>query len=494
MSDENDKERTARAAGRGPQASQSAGSEEGRHAPGPAPNAPTRGPAARTMLGLSPPQDLGAVRAGLSGHAPGRDQEHDAAHARTDVHPAPAHDPSSYIADKLYMEPPSEVFARAQTQAASKAPPPPSPPLAASNVLGDTLHSADMRGHREPHAPGQAPRFVDDALEAASHRERPAAHAAPRFVDDALRAAEPRDKQAPRFTEEAAQTVHEHSQQRAPAPALRTSFGSTQAPEAWRNDVKRMAQRGATSVSGRPGPTASAPGPGSLRLKLDATADDEDHYRGVPKSRIGAVLVWLLILGGIGAGAAYWFDSEGGVNAVVARVQAALQGKSTQPTPPLTPATPAVTEPAAQSAAPGAGAQPPSAAAAPQPPSAASSQPSAANAPEAKPSHPQTEPIAQDKQARELADPSSAEPPKAEEPKPSANDKPKPAAPEKAEKPKPAATPKVAARPVAPRHEPIIKVKPMGSAGPAPSSGAPDPLDVPYVPAVPDPPAPSDSP
>jgi hypothetical protein len=472
MSDENDKERTARAGGRGPQASH----PEGRHAtPGPAPSAPKRGVAARTMVGLSPPQpqDFAAISASSGGHAPGHEPERDPAHARTEATPAPVHDPSSYIADKLYVEPPSEVFARAQTQAASKAAPPAPPPSAAGNAFSDTLHAADMRGHREP--PPQGPSFVDDALHAAAHRDRP----------------------APRFTEEAAQTMHEHSQPRAPQPALRTSFGPAQAPEAWRNDVKRMAQRGGTNVSVRPGPTSSTPpGPGSLRLKLDAAADDEDHYRGVPKSRVGAVLAWLVILCGIGAGAAYWFDAEGGVSAVVARVQAVLQGKSAQPAVVQQP--PSATAPAA---AAGAAAQPPSAATAQQRPSGATqpgatAQPSAASAPEAKTSAARA---AQDEQARELADPSSAGAPKAQEAKPDAKVKqPKaaaPAKPEKVEKPKHAAAPKPAkpAKPAA-RREPIIKVKPMSSAAPPPSSGPPAPLDVPYVPAIPDPPAPPDTP
>lgn len=127
-----------------------------------------------------------------------------------------------------------------------------------------------------------------------------------------------------------------HSQRR-DTPTQRTQTSSGRAPEAWRDEVRRMVER-APARSPAPSPPNAPPsspmapmasggqvrttsGRPSLRLKLDAGAalDESESYRA-PKSPLPKVLFWLTVLGLLGAGFAYYASSRGGVQAVIDRV------------------------------------------------------------------------------------------------------------------------------------------------------------------------------
>jgi hypothetical protein len=392
--------------------------------PGRAATAP--GGAKRTMIGLpisdprrnaDDPQDPARP-----GHRP--------ATSDTVAQPGKPHGglDDGYIADKLYMEPPSETFGRAPTHAAIPAP----------QHAAPAAHAVPA----EPE-PERAPNFAAGALRAAQV-ERGTGH---NPAGTALHAAQ--------------QTV----QERIPAP--RTSFSSPPAPEAWRNDVRRMADRGTTSQIPRP----AAAGNASLRLKLDS-AEPDDHYRGVPKSSLPSVLLWLFLLAGAAAAAAYWVDAQGGLVAARTRLESLVSG---HPVPAPTVAAP--TPPTAETS--------PSAPATP-PPSAAPTATTTTTPPTAAATPTQAQ---GENAAQALADP---EPPTAAPSKPEpahAEAKPKPE-----EKPKPAA-----AKPAAPapprrvvRHEPVLTVKPMGSSAAPPSNAPPEPAGTPFVPNM-EPPAPDDS-
>jgi len=278
------------------------------------------------------------------------------------------------------------------------------------------------------------------------------------------------------------------------------------APEAWRDEVRRMVER---APSKGPGPSApslpsapsapssqlpgglggpSAPGgaggpgiPGSfkpsLRLKLDADAAEEVVYRA-PKSALPKVLIWLVILGLVGGGLVLFADPKG---------IAGLLKRFSAPEPTLTtqdPQPPAAAAPSAPTVDPSAAQQPPAAApstpATPTQPAAAATAPAASTAP-AQPS------AAAQPAAQPTTTPPAVAQPKAEAPK-AAEPAAKPAAPvAKPAAPKPA-------RPVRPQ-QPVVKVRPIESAPSSPETSAPptpDHPDIPYVPMPGDPPAPDE--
>jgi hypothetical protein len=235
-----------------------------------------------------------------------------------------------------------------------------------------------------------------------------------------------------------------------------------------------------------------------LRLKLDM-AQDDFHFKGVPKSAAPKVLLWLAILGGLGGGAAYYVDAHGGVDNVLQQLSNLRHGGAPAATPALTdPATVAPT--GAQPTAATNPVQPPAAATTTTPPSAAADQaaPKADSAPVQQP--------ATDQAAVNLADPDApseaaddtkdaAKPAAAEPSKPAAAPKQAaPAKPARTEKPKAVAHAKPKPTPVRTpsRSEPVIKVSPAGAADD-------HPLEVPDLPPSPsggndylpaDPPAP----
>jgi hypothetical protein len=292
---------------------------------------------------------------------------------------------------------------------------------------------------------------------------------------------------------------------RPPPPPAPTGRGA--APEAWRDEVRRMVERAPTN---RPGPTApsapSAPGPQqptgpsgpsglggfggptgpsgpgipgsskpSLRLKLDADAVEES-YRA-PKSGLPKLMVWLVILGLIGAGFAYFAQSQGGVAALIKRFGTAQPTLITQDPQP-----PSAAAPSAPTVDPNAAVQQPPAAASP---GAAPTQPPPTAAPSAPQPASATAPAAPPQTAAKPAEPAAVA-------------KPQPEAPKAAEQPaaKPAAAKPVAPkpRPVRPQ-QPVVKVRPIESAPSAPDTTAPptpDHPDIPYVPMPGDPPAPDE--
>lgn len=447
-------------------------------APGRAATAP--GSAKRTMVGLpiSDPraqyqanQESGGGHDKRPGHGGYRPAEPDA----EPLKPRLTVD-DGYVADKLYMDPPSESFGRAPTHVAISAPPP-----AAQQV-------AQVPAREPSPEPPRGPNLAASALRAAQGGGTPERSGGPNFASAALHAAQ--------------QTIHENLSQRAPAP--RTSFANPAAPDAGRADVRRMADRGGPATSAANAGHAGNQRPGSsnqanpnLRLKLDM-ATDEEHYRGVPKSRLPRMLLWLLIIGGA-AGGAYWATTEGGIEVVRARVEALIHGRGAAA--PQVPGSP----PADQSAAQPNEAVPPAAAAqqtreTQQTPAGATPQPSAAeaNPPAQAPGQaaqaaraPQASKEQDERAARELADPeppseaAAAQAPAKPTEKPT--EKPKPTPPAAAAKPSKPSPP--AHRPV---RNPVISVKPIGSAAPPPNA-PPEPAGTPYVPSVPiDPPAPDE--
>ena len=284
-----------------------------------------------------------------------------------------------------------------------------------------------------------------------------------------------------------------------PAP-----IGVRAAPEAWRDEVRRMVERAPSKGPGPAVPSApssqqpggfggpSAPGgtggpgvPGSfkpsLRLKLDADVIEESAYRA-PKSGLPKLLVWLVVLGLIGGGFWYFAESQGGVAGLIKRFNGSQPTLTTQdPQPPgaAAPSAPTVDPSAAQpTAAP--------TAAAPSQPTAATPAPAAAAQPTA-PTQPSAAPQAATKPDEPAVTPPPAEQPKAEAPKAAAPAaKPTPAAPKPAA-PKPA-------RPVR-TQQPVVKVRPIEAAPSAPETTAPptpDHPDIPYVPMPGDPPAPDE--
>jgi hypothetical protein len=303
----------------------------------------------------------------------------------------------------------------------------------------------------------------------------------------------------------------------------------SRAPEAWRDEVRRMVERApskgpTSSPAGTSNPSSQSPGgmggyggpnaPGgsslppvpankpSLRLKLDADAAEESAYRA-PKSALPKVLMWLVILGAIGGGFWLYAESRGGVDALLQQLQ------GTQPV---------VVTPAAGPAAAPVAADP---AVAPQQPPAAAA-PAAAAPAVAAPAAPAVAAPAQPQQPAASAQPSTNTPaPRAAAPSGNASPttvtaapsgtpapstpkaQPQSAAappPEKTGEPAPVAAPKPAA-PKAPARQvrpqqPVVKVRPIesapGTSEPAPS-GAAEPLDIPYVPLPGDPPAPDEA-
>ena len=456
---------------------------------------PKRGAAARTMIGLpviDPTQAQRIARAGLSGRppvssAPPERVVHSAPPERVIPAPVPAASQADEPEDQRdsdtrYMEPPSEVLGRAQTEVVPplqqpfahvpEAPPPPvgpfsipvpPPPDPGPGLFGSTLQRASGAGAR------------------AQPRVPPAANAGPGLISSSLHAMH--DPEAPKPS------------------APRTSFSThqapnqapNQAPDAWRDDVRRMAERGpAQRPKVMPGPTAS------LRLKLEGDISEEQPYRA-PKSALPGLLLWLLILGGLGAGAYFYAESQGGVTAVIERLRGA-RGPALAPgstAPGAVPAAPptAAQQPAAAPQVEPSAAQPQQPAAAPaQAPAAAAPGDPAAAPPTAAPTAP-TAPTADDG-ARSLADP---DPPQdtpsqapAAAPPAAANS---PATPTKAatpSKPKAQSKPKASAKPVR-RSEPVVKVRPLeGSSPSSPSAAPPAPPDMPYVPVPADPPAPDE--
>ena len=420
-----------------------------------------RGPAARTMQGLpvmDPAQAQRIARAGISGRPPVTSP---AAPPSSAPAPAATEHEKDRDSDTRYMEPPSEALGRAQTEAVlqvpqpvvrapSASPPVPPAPLSPSaaergpGLLGSTLHRAG-RTH-EPPVQAHAP-------------------AGPGLFSTSL------------------SNMHDHE---APKPnAPRGPLTNNQAPEAWRDDVRRVAERSPAPPRPKvqPGPTAS------LRLKLDGDAYEEQPYRA-PKSALPSVLLWLLVLGLAGGAAAYYVQGHGGVNAVIGRLRGLMQGTPTS-APAAAPAAEA-TQPTAPAAPPTAAdqAQPPAAAAQPQQPAAAAAPPAEQPAqPPAAAAAPVAPPTAAGaEEARQLAHP---DPPAAEAPTAPAK-APATAAPaKKAEsKPRPEPKPKAPLR----RQAPIVKVRPLDNTSTPPGNldTPPTPPDMPYVPVPADPPAPDE--
>jgi hypothetical protein len=279
--------------------------------------------------------------------------------------------------------------------------------------------------------------------------------------------------------------------------------GRAAAPEAWRDEVRRMVERAPTNRPAPPAPSVPSPqqpsgpsglggfgGPGgpsgpsvpgsskpSLRLKLDADAVEES-YRA-PKSGLPKLLVWLAFLGLIGGGFAYFAQSQGGVAALIKRFSTAQPTLTTQdPQPPAAAASTAPTvDPNAPMQQPPAAAVP-AAEATQAPPQAAA--PAAVQPASAAPAPAAPQAAAKPAEAPAAVPKPPADSPKAAEPQ-AAKPAPKPAA------PKPA-------RPVRPQ-QPVVKVRPIESAPSAPETTAPptpDHPDIPYVPMPGDPPAPDE--
>jgi len=455
---------------------------KGRHPPGDARPRPAdadndRVVPKRTILGLpglNPDGTPIGARPGLSGRTP-EQAAHGAQHALPPSSRGAESEENLYdsVPDRTYMDPPSETFARAQTQRAL-----------------------------DPVRDSAAPPI------AAFSPQPPAAFSVPPPAAFSLPPASPR----------AATNPSTGAGTGTSDPAGRAArSGSAQAPEAWRNAVRNMAnsarpappERGSSAVTSTPG----------LRLKLDPDSEDDRHPNGVPKSRLPGVLMWLLLLAAVGGGGAYWVDGQGGVDAVVARFRGgpaqpeqvpgaepsgALTPTGAVPPNALTGAAPAGATPLSaattQSAAPpsAAGAQPAT------PPLAANTQPGvAATTPSgqvnAVPGAAAAIPSAEaDQAARALADP---EPPSEATTKPtsteptgkagSADKLDRPAATATAAKPTKAPPHRAPERPIT-RHEPVVQIRDLNSQS-ARRGAPPEPPDMPYVPPVPaDPPSPDE--
>lgn len=436
----------------------------------------------RTIHGMP-----GAPRPGLSGRTPGEpDETERTPSGRTARGVAPIHDDDDELPDKRYMEPPSETMGQ----------------------LPSELSPAPFGATRT--------RTVE-----ADPRRLPVSHAAQDGRDE-------RDRASP-FGPTEKQPVRMASAEPPSAPMpqeSRPSPYSATAPEAWRAAARNVADKAKTvgtvasskPPAGRnPGSSAVASGRGkgelhtpSLRLKLDSEVEGyEEHYKGVPKSRLPSVLLGLLILVAAAGSGAYWADEHGGLASWAARLH--LTEPGIQP-----PASSVVdhsglgTRNEAVPAVPKATAPAPNPGAAPSP--LTTPQPSAAN--EGKPAAPvqapataapqaalaaqaaagKTPPTTQDSNAQALAEPDmklEAPPAAAKTEKPVAAAQPaKPVVvqPKAAERRRPVAPPP---RPVVVHHDPVLKIREIGATS-APGA-PPEPADSPYVPSVPiDPPAPDE--
>jgi hypothetical protein len=436
----------------------------------------------RTILGMP-----GAPRPGLSGRTPGEPEEAEptpSGRTATARGVAPIQDNDDEVPDKRYMEPPSETMGHLPSQLA------PTP-----------------FGPARTRTPEADPRRV------------PAAQAGYDGRDE-------RDRASP-FGPTEMQPVRMPSAEPPPAPLpqeSRPSPYSATAPEAWRAAARNVADKAKTvgaaaspmPPAGRnPGSSAVAAGRGkgelhtpSLRLKLDSEVEGyEEHYKGVPKSRLPGVLLGLLILIAAAGGGVYWADEHGGLASWAARLHLTEPGTrppasgGADPTALGTrneavPAVPKATAPAPNAAAAPGSLTTPQPSAANEGKPAAPSQAPSATAPQAAAPAPaaagKTPAVAQDSNAQALAEPDmklEAPPAAAKTEKPSAAppaDKPV-VQPKAAERRRPAPPP---ARPIV-HHDPVLKIREIGAAS-APGA-PPEPADSPYVPAVPiDPPAPDE--
>jgi hypothetical protein len=449
-------------------------------------------------------------------------------------HPEHDHD-----AEDRYMDPPSETYGvereeivrrlREDTEASAA--------RASASPSGQGLFGTTLRAHTEAHAPTVRPPGYNpsDFVDEGSHSgnvEQGLLAAALDHTQRAQPVAAPEPAYEPAFA--APTPLRSMSAQPLDAPAYapprsappepaRAPGSGSRAPESWRDEVRRMVERGpmknpppappgpsAPSGSGGhgqggggsygggggyggPGGGGGGPGGGgptvpggpslqhkpSLRLQLDAN-NLEDVYR-TPKSVIPKLLFWLVILIVVGGATAYVVGND------------SLMGRSEPVAPTLEPAaaTPEATAP---------GAQPPAATA---PATTAPVQAAPAANPSAAPAaaHPSaaapTQPTA--------ATPAATAAPAATPTQPAAADTAQPAAaeqvPEKKLEPPVAAKPAAPKAPVAPkapprvvhRQEPVVKVRPIDaptSSAPA-ERGAAEPVDEPpYVPIPGDPPSP----
>jgi hypothetical protein len=456
----------------------------------------------RTILGMP-----GVPRPGLSGRTPGEPDEPEPERALTATTRglAPASNARDSVPDTRYMDPPSESLGGWPSSPDPLA-------FAAARTAESDARRFQPAGH-EPHEPERAsPYGVTEkvAVRPSGGVVSPGPEARP----------SPYAATAPEAWRVAARNVADKNKTIANGPVT-----SPKPPAPSRNPGSTMAAAARTS----PGTRASAGSKGefhSLRLKLDSEVEGyEEHYKGVPKSRLPAVLLGLLILLAAAGGGAYWAEEHGGLATLAARLHLTVGAEVEGPAPANAgPAAPAPLDNAAPSdkAAPAvtkAGeAQSPTGATLAAPPSAANPPPSAA-APSSAAAESARQPgasaqptAAQDVAAQAIAEPDmpvAAPPSAAKVDKPAASaqaDKPvaappaaaradKPAASAQADKPvaapakvehhRPAAP---AARPVV-HHEPVVKIRDLGAAPGAP----PEPAGSPYVPPVPiDPPAPDE--
>jgi hypothetical protein len=277
------------------------------------------------------------------------------------------------------------------------------------------------------------------------------------------------------------------------AQAAATLGASARAPEAWRDEVRRMVDRAPPKS---PAPNAPGTKP-SLRLKLESDPV-EDSYRP-PKSVLPKLLMLLAIVAALGGGAAVYMSSHPGPDGH-SGISALIERFTGDAKPALAPAPNAVGQPETP------GVQPPPSAAAPNPPTD-----TPAPTLQAKPGTPSADsPVspqpatAAPQRALDLADP---EPPtaaapasqqaQAQPPAAAAAIQPSPKAALSAPKQKPKAAAAAAhstARPPARHQEPVVKVRAIDApnANAASSAEPPDPTGVPYVPVPYDPPAPDE--
>jgi hypothetical protein len=435
----------------------------------------------RTILGMP-----GAPRPGLSGRTPGEPEEPEPTPSgRTARGVAPIHEDDE-LPDKRYMEPPSETMGQLPSE------------LAPAPFGPARTRPAELDPRRVP--------VAQAGHDGRDERDRPSPFG-------------PTEKQPVRMPS-AEPPGAPLSQESRPSPY------SASAPEAWRAAARNIADKAKTvgvAASPKPPPGRSpgssavasgrtaAGGKGefhtpSLRLKLDSEVEGyEEHYKGVPKSRLPGVLLGLLILVIAAGGGAYWADGHGGLASWAARLHLTEPGIQ----PPANSAQDPTALGTRNEAVPAATAPAPNAAAARSP--LTTPQPSAASA--SKPAGPSPAPAAaapqatapaqaaagkapattQDSNAQALAEPDmklEAPPAAAKTEKPlqaASADKPV-MQPKAAERRRPAAPPP--ARSVV-HHDPVLKIREIGAAS-APGA-PPEPADSPYTPSVPiDPPAPDE--
>jgi hypothetical protein len=419
---------------------------------------PTRGGGVRTMIGVP----VGAEpRAGLGGQRPNAPR--DAARAQPD----PADE-----SDKIYMDPPSELLGRAQTEPLPELPPTVRPLAGYAPTQLDHVPRPPQPGTPRTPPPPAAPnnRHFGSFGGGLPNLQEPPERSDPHF---GLREPGSYGGTPSRSAHEGSSPRHGGSE----GPAGRVS--NAQAPEAWRQDMRRVIDRSPSGRPASPSPATDQPAKtaaASLRLKLDLDSRDGRDgldgapYGRVPKSSLPTVLLSLVVLGALAGGAAYYASLNGGFAAVVARLSG--HGAPAAPVdqqPAQAPqATPAPAAPVAQAPAPQAPQQP-------QEPS----QPAAPVAAAPPPGTPE---------AQAAAEPPSRQPSAAAAERHEERDKPKPVT---APKPAPAAP-----RPTV-HHEPVVRVKPIGapptSATPDIPLGPPDPSGAPVAPTLPiDPPMPDE--